>query len=47
MRKIVVFMMVSLDGVMQAPGGVMFKAEDPKALSAWYKKHLGAELPRR
>jgi glyoxylase I family protein len=24
-------------------GGVMFRAEDPKALSAWYKKHLGID----
>jgi glyoxylase I family protein len=22
-------------------GGFMFRAEDPEALSAWYKKHLG------
>jgi glyoxylase I family protein len=22
-------------------GGVMFRAEDPEALSAWYEKHLG------
>ena len=24
-------------------GGVMFRAEDPDALSAWYKKHLGID----
>jgi glyoxylase I family protein len=24
-------------------GGVMFRAEDPEALSAWYKKHLGID----
>jgi glyoxylase I family protein len=22
-------------------GGVFFRAKDPKALSAWYEKHLG------
>ena len=25
-------------------GGVFFKARDPKALSAWYAKHLGIKL---
>ena len=24
-------------------GGVMFRAENPDALSAWYKKHLGID----
>lgn len=24
-------------------GGFMFRAEDPKGLSAWYKKHLGID----
>ncbi len=24
-------------------GGIFFKAEDPKALNAWYQKHLGFE----
>lgn len=24
-------------------GGIFFKARDPKALSAWYQKHLGFE----
>jgi predicted enzyme related to lactoylglutathione lyase len=24
-------------------GGVMFRAKDPKALSAWYKEHLGID----
>ena len=24
-------------------GGVMFRAKDPNALSAWYKKHLGID----
>ncbi len=24
-------------------GGFMFRAEDPEALSAWYKKHLGID----
>ncbi|HSW80038.1 MAG TPA: VOC family protein [Candidatus Saccharimonadales bacterium] len=24
-------------------GGVMFRAKDPEALSAWYKKHLGID----
>ena len=25
-------------------GGIFFKARDPKALSAWYKKHLGVDV---
>ncbi|MFN7961244.1 MAG: VOC family protein [Thermoanaerobaculia bacterium] len=25
-------------------GGVFFKAKDPKALQAWYKKHLGIDV---
>lgn len=25
-------------------GGIFFKAQDPKALSAWYKKHLGLPI---
>ena len=25
-------------------GGIFFKARDPKALSAWYKKHLGIDV---
>jgi predicted enzyme related to lactoylglutathione lyase len=25
-------------------GGIFFKAKDPKALSAWYEKHLGLRL---
>jgi predicted enzyme related to lactoylglutathione lyase len=25
-------------------GGVFFKAKDPKALAAWYEKHLGIEF---
>jgi predicted enzyme related to lactoylglutathione lyase len=25
-------------------GGIFFKAQDPKALGAWYKKHLGIEV---
>lgn len=25
-------------------GGVFFKAEDPKALGAWYKTHLGIDV---
>lgn len=25
-------------------GGVFFKAKDPKALAAWYEKHLGMKL---
>jgi predicted enzyme related to lactoylglutathione lyase len=25
-------------------GGIFFKSIDPKALSAWYKKHLGIEV---
>ena len=25
-------------------GGVFFKASDPKALAAWYQKHLGMQL---
>lgn len=25
-------------------GGIFFKAKDPKALSAWYKNHLGLEI---
>lgn len=25
-------------------GGVFFKADDPKALAAWYQKHLGFSL---
>jgi catechol 2,3-dioxygenase-like lactoylglutathione lyase family enzyme len=25
-------------------GGVFFKSKDPKALSAWYEKHLGLKL---
>ena len=25
-------------------GGVFFKAKDPKALGAWYKKHLGIDV---
>jgi predicted enzyme related to lactoylglutathione lyase len=25
-------------------GGVFFKADDPKALAAWYQKHLGLSL---
>ncbi len=24
-------------------GGIMFRAQDPEALSAWYKKHLGID----
>src|SRR5665213_3348326 len=24
-------------------GGIMFRAEDPEALSSWYKKHLGID----
>ncbi len=24
-------------------GGIMFRAKDPKAVSAWYKKHLGID----
>ncbi len=24
-------------------GGIMFRAEDPEALSAWYKEHLGID----
>ena len=27
-------------------GGIFFKARDPKALSAWYEKHLGLEVQR-
>jgi predicted enzyme related to lactoylglutathione lyase len=26
-------------------GGIFFKARDPKALGAWYAKHLGVEAP--
>jgi predicted enzyme related to lactoylglutathione lyase len=26
-------------------GGIFFKARDPKALGAWYGKHLGVEAP--
>lgn len=25
-------------------GGIFFKAKDPKALSAWYRDHLGVPL---
>ena len=25
-------------------GGIFFKARDPKALGAWYRRHLGMEL---
>src|SRR5579863_6137847 len=25
-------------------GGIFFKAKDPKALQAWYKKHLGIDV---
>lgn len=25
-------------------GGIFFKANDPKALSEWYRKHLGLEI---
>jgi predicted enzyme related to lactoylglutathione lyase len=25
-------------------GGIFFSAKDPKALSAWYKKHLGVDV---
>jgi predicted enzyme related to lactoylglutathione lyase len=25
-------------------GGIFFKSKDPKALGAWYKKHLGIEV---
>jgi len=25
-------------------GGIFFKAADPKALSAWYKRHLGLDV---
>ena len=25
-------------------GGVFFKAKDPKALGAWYKRHLGVDV---
>ncbi|MBQ0934493.1 VOC family protein [Ideonella paludis] len=25
-------------------GGIFFKAQDPKALGAWYKKHLGIDV---
>jgi predicted enzyme related to lactoylglutathione lyase len=25
-------------------GGIFFKAKDPKALSAWYKQHLGIDV---
>lgn len=25
-------------------GGIFFKAKDPKALSAWYQKHLGLDV---
>lgn len=25
-------------------GGIFFKAKDPKALGAWYKKHLGFDV---
>ena len=25
-------------------GGIFFKAQDPKALSAWYKQHLGVDV---
>lgn len=25
-------------------GGIFFKAKDPKALSAWYKEHLGIDV---
>lgn len=25
-------------------GGIFFKAKDPKALAAWYKKHLGLPI---
>lgn len=26
-------------------GGVFFRARDPKALAAWYREHLGIEVP--
>jgi predicted enzyme related to lactoylglutathione lyase len=25
-------------------GGIFFKAKDPKALAAWYQKHLGVDI---
>lgn len=25
-------------------GGIFFKAQDPKALAAWYRKHLGLDV---
>ena len=25
-------------------GGIFFKAKDPKALGAWYKRHLGIDV---
>jgi catechol 2,3-dioxygenase-like lactoylglutathione lyase family enzyme len=25
-------------------GGIFFKAKDPKALAAWYRKHLGIDV---
>src|SRR5687768_7905682 len=25
-------------------GGIFFKAKDPKALQAWYKRHLGIDV---
>lgn len=25
-------------------GGIFFKARDPKALAAWYEKHLGLNI---
>ena len=25
-------------------GGIFFKAQDPAALGAWYKKHLGIDV---
>lgn len=26
-------------------GGIFFKAKDPQALSKWYQKHLGIDMP--
>ncbi|HEX6615404.1 MAG TPA: hypothetical protein VF046_03795 [Gemmatimonadales bacterium] len=28
-------------------GGVFFKATNPPALGAWYKRHLGIDVPLR
>ncbi len=27
-------------------GGIFFKAKDPVALRAWYKTHLGIDVPK-